>query len=519
MTASFTVRTDAPVSADAEVPDGLLPSFWRYERALMADDVDELDRLFAEGPTTLRGDANGLLVGHESIAAFRKGRGGAPKRRIVRIEIQVIAPDAAFLVAVLAPVAGGRGQQTQLWRRGTDGWRVTGAHVSGPSPALDGRVWRIVGSPLVKAASPGPLDGETVAVKDLFAIAGHRIGGGVPAYLAAAGPSHVTAPAVGSLLEAGAAVTGIARTDEFAYSIAGANPHYGTPPNALVPGALPGGSSSGPASAVALGQASIGLATDTAGSIRVPASYQGLWGLRTTHGAVPLEGVLPLAPSFDTVGWLTRSASLLERIAVAQLGRGAGAPRERVIAPALAEMLDDRTAAAFESGIERLVADGRLDQPSRVDLPDPAAVQEAFRVVQAAEAWREHGAFLTANPDAVSGAVADRFRAASQVTSGEESQAREALEGFRAELDEILADAVLVLPSAASIAPQATAAGGEVDRIRTATLRITCLAGVLGAPSVSVPLLEVAGAPLGAALLGPRGSDAALVATARALAE
>ena len=146
-----------------------------------------------------------------------------------------------------------------------------------PEPGgTDGRIWRVTGSPLVAGRRPAngtrPLDGETVAVKDLFAVAGQPIGAGVPAYLAEATVQPVSAPAVQALLDAGADVVGIAQTDEFAYSIAGANPHYGTPPNPAVPGGLPGGSSSGPASAVALGQASIGLATDTAGSVRVPAS-------------------------------------------------------------------------------------------------------------------------------------------------------------------------------------------------------------------------------------------------------
>jgi Asp-tRNA(Asn)/Glu-tRNA(Gln) amidotransferase A subunit family amidase len=423
------------------------------------------------------------------------------------------------VVAVLAPAVGGSGQQTQLWRHASDGWQITAAHVSGPAPAIDGRVWRIVGTPLVQPTSSGPLDGETVAVKDLFAIQGHRIGGGVPEYLTAARASHVTAAAVSSLLAAGAAITGIARTDEFAYSIAGANPHYGTPPNAAVPGALPGGSSSGPATAVASGQVSIGLATDTAGSIRVPASYQGLWGLRPTHGAVSTDGVLPLAPSFDTVGWLTRTGSLLERVVSAQLAATIDVPRERITSRALLAGLDGQTSAAFASGLERMVADGRLERPADVDLPDPATMHEAFRAVQAAEAWREHGAFLTAHPDAVSGAVRERFRAAASISRSDEQRARDAILGFREELETALAGAVLILPAAASVAPQTTAAADEVDRVRTATLRLTCIAGVLGAPSVAAPAFSVAWAPLGVALVGPRGSDAHLVSAARTLVD
>lgn len=205
------------------------------------------------------------------------------------------------------------------------------------SAAVDRSIWRVVGSPLVAGASSGPLRGESVAVKDLFDVAGFAVGAGVPAYLAESRPATASAPAVAALLAAGADMLGIAQTDEFAYSIAGRNFHYGTPPNVAVPGSIPGGSSSGPASAVALGQVSIGLGTDTAGSIRVPASYQGLWGLRTSHGAIDTAGLLPLARSFDAVGWLTRSSETLLRAAATSLdgSRQVGIPAEVVIAPAV----------------------------------------------------------------------------------------------------------------------------------------------------------------------------------------
>lgn len=511
--AEFFVDTAAPIAADADPPDGLLDAFWAYERALMADDVPTLDTLFADGDWTMRGDAAGLLVGHDAIAAFRRGRGGAPKRRIAAVHLRVLGLDIASVVAELEPVAGGRGQQTQVWRRGASGWQVLVAHVSGPAPAVDPRIWREVGTPLIAGSAGGPLAGQAVAVKDLFAIAGHRIGAGIPEYLASAPVETSTAPAVQALLNAGATVTGIARTDEFAYSLAGANPHYGTPPNARVPGALPGGSSSGPASAVALGQATIGLATDTAGSVRVPASYQGLWGLRSTHGRVAREGLLPLAPSFDTVGWLTRDAGVLTASSRASgIGRPqVAAPDRFVVAPGMLAELDPAVQEAFGGWL----AGG--PPVEEVVLDDLAAAQEAFRVVQAAEAWAADGVWLTAHPGAVSGAIADRFRAAAAISAEEVARARDALAGHRDRFARALDGAILLLPSAASIAPQANADPGTIDRVRAQTLRLTCVAGILGAPALSAPLLEVGGAPLGLCLVGPRDSDDALIARAATL--
>ena len=177
--------------------DSLTDAFWRYERALMANDLAELDAIFAPGPDTLRGDVSGLLVGHDTISEFRNGRGGAPQRTVLAVHVRPIDDDNALIIAVVSPLTGGRGQQTQLWHRNESGWVVSAAHVSAPAPAIDSTLWRVVGTPLV-AGSPsgsGALSGLTVAVKDLFQIAGFPVGAGVPAYLAeATAPISLRAP-------------------------------------------------------------------------------------------------------------------------------------------------------------------------------------------------------------------------------------------------------------------------------------------------------------------------------------
>ncbi|MDQ1530376.1 MAG: amidase, partial [Microbacteriaceae bacterium] len=330
----------------------------------------------------------------------------------------------------------------------------------------------------------------------------------------------VSAPAVQALLYAGADVVGIAQTDEFAYSIAGANPHYGTPPNPAVPGGLPGGSSSGPASAVALGQASIGLATDTAGSVRVPASYQGLWGLRTTHGRISRHGLLALAPSFDAVGWLTRDGALLGRAQAASAGPAgnATASRRLAVVPAATAALEPTVQTAVDEWVAAAVRDGRTEPPDEVDLGDIAAAYEAFRTVQAFEAWQVHGAWLTQHPGAISGAVADRFRAAAEIGQAEADAARDRLAPIRERLRAVLAERTLLLPAAASPAPRADAPAEAVDAARVQTLRLTCLAGIAGSPALSAPLLRVGGSPLGLSLVGAPDSDADLLDLAGELA-
>lgn len=491
-------------------PVGLLDAFIAYETALMANDLEALDRLFAPGSDTLRGDAAGILIGHDVISEFRRGRGGAPAREIVSVFVRPIGADAATVVAVTAPVTGGRGQQTQVWRRVDGSWVVEVAHVSLPAPAVNPTVWRTVGTPLVSGADAGDLASQTIAVKDLFDVASHAVGGGVPAYLAEARPAAAHAPAVAALLATGASVTGIARTDEFAYSIAGRNPHYGTPPNGAVVGAIPGGSSSGPASAVALGQASIGLGTDTGGSLRVPASYQGLWGLRTTHGAVSVAGLLPLAPSFDTVGWLTRSAWLLRAVATASLDLGQQLlppPARFAISPALSAQADEGVHSAFNDGLARLGEAGVLGDIAAVDLGDIDDLFEMFRTVQAAEAWATHGDWITAHPGALGDDIGARFAWASTITRDAEAAARVALVEARLSIEAALDGRILLLPSASSVAPSTTADAAANESTRAATLRLTCIAGITGRPALSVPALSVQGRPVGLCVVGPRFGD------------
>lgn len=500
--------------ANPEAPDGLLAAFLDYEAALGSNDLAAMDALFADSPDTLRGDPAGLLVGHAAIHDFRAARGGAPARELVDVRVIPLADDAAVIVAVTASAKGGRGLQTQVWRRDPAGsWHVATAHVSPPPATFDATVWRVVGDPLVQPSVVGadlPLAGQSIAVKDLFAVAGHPIGAGVPAFLAESSPEAADSTAVAALRAAGASVRGIARTDQFAYSLAGDNPHYGTPINPVVAGGLPGGSSSGSAVAVSLGAATIGLATDTGGSVRVPASYQGLWGWRSTHGRVSSAGLLPLAADFDTVGVLTRTGDLLATVAHVLLdGRPLVTELDGAVLAGNLPELEPGVGTLFDAWV-----DERL--PSRVDvkLPDLAEAAESFRVHQAFQAWQRYGSWLSTHPGALRGAVADRFEMAARVTAEQDEQARAALAAIRQQLDDLLRETVLIIPSAAGPAPKVWYSTDRVDAHRRANFRLTCIAGITGRPAVSIPLIATPDGPLGVCVVGPRGSDEALIGVA-----
>lgn len=516
------------IHAPAGVPDGLLEAFWTYDNALLANDRAVLDELFLHGPDTVRGDGRVLLVGHDAIAGFRLGRAVTPTRAVTELHIRVLAAGTAL---VMARTRDGEatGLQTQVWQRTSSRWRVAAAHVSlptgpttRPAAALDESVWRVAGAPLAPPLGSGRLDGLGVAVKDLIPVVGHPVGGGVPAYLAEQLPQRGSAPAVDALQRAGAHLVGIAQTDEFAYSIAGSNSHYGAPPNPAAPGRFGGGSSSGPASAVALGQADIGLGTDTAGSVRVPSSYQGLVGLRTTHGVVPLGGTLPLAPSFDVLGWLTRDVASAAAVADVLLPLSAGARAQRTLRlPAVEALADPDTLVAFEARLEAGTAAGVLPPAAVLDLDrdDIEAWFAAFRTVQAAEAWEAHGAWLTAHPGALGPDVAARFAAAAAIDPAAATAACAVVAAARQRLGAALDGALLALPTTPGPAPRRDATAAEIDAVRGATLRMTCLAPIAGAPALSVPLPGAGGPPVGLCLIGAPGSDRELLGVSAALEE
>ena len=372
-------------------------------------------------------------------------------------------------------------------------------------------MWREFGSPLLAPTAPGSLTGTSVAVKDLFDVAGHRVGAGNPVWLAGARPATRTAPVVAALLAAGAAIAGIARTDEFAYSLAGTNGHYGTPPNPAAPDRIPGGSSSGPAAAVALGQADVGLGTDTGGSIRVPASYQGLYGIRPSHGVIDTAGVLPLAPSFDTVGWLTRDPGTLSRVGRVLLPPRPDHPIARaVVSDALLALASTDVRTAVRAALDRWGSARDLPpiRPIDVETDGLTDVVRAFQTVQGWEAWRDRGAWITGRRDSLNPDVGARFDLAARHTREDRDRAGKTLRAFVSRMDTLLGEDLLVLPSASSVAPTragATLGGPVIEAARAATFALTCVAGATGRCAVSVPLPT--DVPIGLCLVGPRGRD------------
>lgn len=375
-------------------------------------------------------------------------------------------------------------------------------------------IWRTADGPLPRAGV-GPLSGLRLAVEDLYAIAGQRIGAGNPARLAEAAPESASAPVVQTLLDAGAEPVGITQCDEFAYSLTGVNAHYGSPPNPAAADRIAGGSSSGSASAVALGECDVALGTDTAGSVRVPAAYQGLYGIRTSHGVVSTRGVHTLSATLDAVGWLARDAFALARVGQVLLPRDRARPLDHVAVSAglIGAADNDVTDAVWRFIDDRMIGLPRRDIDH--DLP-LAQWRQVMTLIQGYEAWQLHGNWITAHPGVLAPEIAGRFRIASRITAEQYASALTEAAAARTAIRALIGDDVLVVPSASSIPPRRDTPGAYAAA-RIATLNLTCLASLAGLPAVSVPLRTADGFPAGACLIGAAHSDRELVALATVL--
>lgn len=379
-----------------------------------------------------------------------------------------------------------------------------------------------LGQLTVSHAQSGPLAGLTLAVKDIFDVAGYVTGCGNPDKAETGHPAHSTAPTVQRLLDAGARFVGKTQTDELAFSLMGQNAHFAHPVNPAAPDRVTGGSSSGSAAAVAGGLADIATGSDTGGSIRAPASFCGLVGLRATHGAISLQGTMPLAPSFDTFGWFARDIALYEKVALVLLGENDTALPSRAfrLAALDALLLGDAEARAYERMVEATAA--ILGEPKQApalghDLDD---LYWCFRKLQAREACSSHGVWISEKDRRLGPGVKERFAFGAGIDAATVQEQTSYRNGFRAELAARLAtDGILVLPTVPGAAPLAASPFEHTQTYRERALHLLCLSGLSGFPQLTLPLGSVDDAPFGISLLGPPGSDLALIRLGRRILE
>ena len=373
----------------------------------------------------------------------------------------------------------------------------------------------------LKGAEDGPLASLAFGAKDVFHVAGTRTGFGHPVWLATHEAPVETAAAVKRLLDAGADLAGKTHTDEMAYSLTGENVHYGTPVNARAPDRIPGGSSNGSAAAVTAGLVDFAIGTDCGGSVRLPASYCGIFGMRPTVGRVPLDGVIPFGPPFDVAGWFARDAAVLERVGRVLLADDSEPqpPRRLLRATDAFDMVDETVTGALDGAVETVAACVDVVEDVTVAPEGLESWFETFRVLQAASIWTNHGAWIReARPEFGPG-VKERFEWAETLDDSVVEAAGKRYEAIQARICEVLGPGdILCLPTSPRTAPLKNTPVDDIEiRYRHQAMHLLCIAGLGGLPQLSLPMTELRGLPLGLSLNGPRGADMRLLRLARQL--
>lgn len=366
----------------------------------------------------------------------------------------------------------------------------------------------------IAGAASGPLAGQTFGVKDLFHLAGHGTGFGHPLWLASHPVPDATALAVQRLLDAGATVVGKTVCDELCYSLNGVNQHHGTPVNANALGCIPGGSSSGSASAVAGGLVPFALGSDTGGSVRVPASYCGILGMRPTFDAVPLDGAVPFAPSYDTAGWFAATPELLMAVGRVLLADASTPPQAGplLLATDAFDRADADAAAVLRATLGGIAGAFAGSRAVTVAPDGLQAWMDSFRVLQGAQIWATHRDWLASlGPDFGAG-IRERFRWVSTITADMVAQADAHRTRITAGLDALLqGNAVLALPTTPGGAPLIDTPVPALEAWRNRALGLLCIAGHGGLPQINLPLAVVDGRPVGLSLVAARGNDLLLL--------
>ena len=366
----------------------------------------------------------------------------------------------------------------------------------------------------VPHAPSGPLSGLSFAVKDLFDVKGYPTSAGSPTVLALSGIKRKTAPLVSQLLKAGARFTAKTITDELAFSLNGNNAHFGQPINPAAPTRITGGSSCGSMAAVAGGLADIAFGSDTGGSMRGPASYGGLFGIRPSFGRLSLKLTWPLAESFDVPGWFARDGETFGRVGDVLLGADKAplpAKPRWLVDPALMALAVPEAQSILADVVRRTALDlGDCESVSVTDEIDK--LYWAFRWIQGREAWAADGALIERFNPPLGPGVKERFAFSREVTDEEVAKGNRIRARFRNGLKKLLGtDGVLIMPTMPDIAPLRVTSEADLEDFRNRALRLLCLSGLSGFPQISMPVARREGAPLGLSLIGPKGSDASLL--------
>ncbi|MBI4964778.1 MAG: amidase [Desulfomonile tiedjei] len=384
----------------------------------------------------------------------------------------------------------------------------------------------------VEPKGSGILTDLRFAAKDLIDLEGYKTSCGNPTWRDTHPVAATNAVCVDQLLFAGATCIGKTITDELAFGLDGENSFYGTPLNPKAPNRVPGGSSSGSASAVACGMADFALGTDTGGSIRVPASNCGIFGMRPSHGRISVAGVNPLAPTFDTVGVLACNCEVLAKAASVLLAcdipPGVEVGAVHLLEEAFAAC-DPEVKDAVARPVEMIKAlfPGKVRKTSLQEIGEEASETglrgwyHTYCHIQWAEIWSCLGGWVQDAKPEFGARTRVNFELVKNMDRQTIVKALRSREICFSLLKEFLGpNDLLCMPTTPTLAPNKGSLGIDrtTDRYFPRTLSMTAIAGIGRLPQVTLPVADASGVPVGLSLLAGQGRDAFLVAAAQMVA-
>ena len=344
--------------------------------------------------------------------------------------------------------------------------------------------------------------------KDMCQIKGFKTSCGNPDFYKHTAEATENAPFLEKILNEGAILEGITICDEFFYSIIGENIHYGTPSNKNAPNCVPGGSSSGSAAALTQINYDFTIGTDTGGSVRVPASFCGIYGFRPTHGRINLNKVYPMSESFDTLGWFSNNKSNMLKVGKVFFDHFEEIPIEQknILIPIdIINNLDENIKSQFYDYCENKFKNLKKVQLSNYNKSELA---ECFRVIQGYEIKLSMLPWIQKYNPKISTEINSRFEVTKNITVNMYNESINLRKEFVSELDKNLSkEALIIFPTTPFSAPVTGQSDDDLSELRKKVMEFTCIGGLSSRPQISIPKFKGSNGPIGLSILGNKNAD------------
>ena len=358
----------------------------------------------------------------------------------------------------------------------------------------------------------GLLSNLNFVLKDMCDVKNLKTSCGNPDFFKKCDFANDYAPFLKDLLNEGPVLKGITVCDEFFYSLIGENGHYGTPTNLNAPSCVPGGSSSGSAAALTTDLYDFSIGSDTGGSVRIPASFCGLIGMRPTHNRINTKGVYPMAPSFDTIGWFANNPEIFQKVGNVLLNnieRSNVDFKQYVVAEDLLELCDAEVQDNFNNYINVNIPN---INKTRLSTNTKAIIADNFRILQGAEVKENIIPWIEKNTPNISPEIKSRIDMASKITDIEVNRALIFRKTLIDEIKKSLPEGTIaVFPTSPFSAPKSGQDDESLGSFRKRLMELTSIAGMTSRPQITIPRLKDKSGPVGISLLGWKYSDEILL--------